>query len=132
MIIKDILHTALPIVFKWSTLSSGEKIGEAIKVLLEIGGLWEFVKFVDRRLFKRRSQLELRNEVLEEECNARKKTIDDLNRKLAEAIGKLPETALAKAAREWRDRNDDSAIRELEAWLAGVHSAESQVSEILQ
>ena len=116
-IIDDILRSALPIVSEWPTLSLGSKIGEAIKLLLEIGGLWEFFKFCRRRIFQRKTWLEEKNEVLEEDNHNKRQEIDRLKAEIFQKTQRLPETVVAKAEREWRDHNEDSAIRELETWF---------------
>jgi hypothetical protein len=115
--VEDLLQSALPSLHEWPTLPIGKKIGESIKLLLEIGGLWELVRFCDRRFFKRRSSLEIENELLARDKVESRKAIEKLTGELAQVTNKLPETAIARAQREWRDRNEESAIRALETWF---------------
>src|SRR5258708_13673618 len=114
---QDLLQSASPSLLEWPTLPLAKKIGESIKLVLEVGGLWEFVRFCDRRLFKRRSRLEEENELLTQDKVENGKEITKLTAELAEATKKIPGTAIGKGQREWRDRNEESAIRELETWF---------------
>jgi hypothetical protein len=107
----------LPSIRERLTMPRGKMIGEAIKFVLEVGGLWEFVRFFFRQLLGRRSRLELENEMLAQDKAESRKTIEKLTGDLAELTKKLPESALAKAEREWRDHDEESAIRELETWF---------------
>jgi tetratricopeptide (TPR) repeat protein len=120
----DILKSAVPGVVEWPTLSLGEKIGETIKLLLELGGLWEALKYCYRWIFRRRSRIELENELLTQDRNEKKKEIGRLQAEkaqlaaeLAGARRRLPESAISEAEREWRDHNDSSAVRILEEWF---------------
>jgi tetratricopeptide (TPR) repeat protein len=86
--------------------------------------IWEILKYIYRWIFKRRSRLERAIERLEEETREKTDEIHKLNSEsrrlsaeLEEARSKLPQAAIARADREWRDRNTAAAVRQLETWF---------------
>jgi hypothetical protein len=113
----DLYQWLLSTISSWWALPLAEQVEEAIKLVLQVAGSWEFVRLFHERLFKRRAKLEKRLKWLEEERIENQKEIAELTDKLKAETLRLPETAIAKAEREWRDHNEDSAIRELEIWF---------------
>jgi tetratricopeptide (TPR) repeat protein len=112
------------IVHRWN-LTLGRKVFEIGKLILEIAGAWElFYRRLYSWIMRRRHTPELKNEVLEHEAAQKKQEIAKLRadlkqrtEELAHAQDRLPEAAMAKAEREWRDRNKDLALRHLEEWF---------------
>jgi regulator of replication initiation timing len=113
-------------VLAWWAEPLGQRTWEIVRIIFSLLGLWEFVKYLDRRIFKRRSHLEQKVELLQEEVDLNTKEITELraeNRQLSsnleDARGRLPQAAIARADREWRDHNTVQAIRQLERWFEG-------------
>lgn len=111
-------------IFQWWAEPWGERLFDLGRFFFQLVGLIEFVKFVDKRVFKRRSHLERKLELLEEEVKLDAGEIGglrDQNAKLADELKstreKLPEAAIARAEHEWRDNNKDAAVRHLDRWL---------------
>jgi hypothetical protein len=101
-----------------------QHIWQLIEVFPFLVAAWEFVKYLYRWIFKRRSRLERRLELLEEEGRGKTEEIRKLqsetkrlSTELENARGRLPQAAIARADREWRDRNTILAIRQLEGWF---------------
>jgi hypothetical protein len=113
------------IVDAWWAEPLSEHIWELIKVVAFIIAGWELLgRHLYRWIFKRRSRLEERLELVEEEVRDKTKAIDKLqseNKQLSAALedarGRLPQAAIARADREWRDRNTVAAFRQLETWF---------------
>ena len=113
----------------WCTALLAMSLGQAAlelgKLFFQLVGLWEFLKHVYRWIWKRRSQLEQQVEALEHRISERNQTVDDLRAmrdrltaELKAARDELPGAAIARAEREWRDLNQERAIRHLEDWFA--------------
>jgi hypothetical protein len=114
-----------PVIEHWWHLPLGGKIFEVVRLILKIAGAWElFVRRIYGRLMRRRNYLEQKIEVLEQGESLHRREIVKLRadlkertEELAHAQDRLPEAAMAKAEREWRDRNKDLALRRLEEWF---------------
>jgi tetratricopeptide (TPR) repeat protein len=107
-------------------MSFGQAVLELGRLFFQFVGLWEFFKYGYRWLFRRRSRLEQQVEALEHRINERNQTIDELRAtrdrltaELKAARDELPGAAIARAEREWRDFNQERAVRHLENWFAG-------------
>ncbi len=109
---------------EWWHLPPPQLFTRAGEVVLQVFGGFEFVRLIDRRVFKRRSRLEEERELLEHRVseldlamaglrNAQKQLNADLNI----ARGKLPEAAISRAERELSDLNPEAAVRHLEQWF---------------
>jgi tetratricopeptide (TPR) repeat protein len=101
-----------------------ERLWEFGKAVAAILGSWEFLRYVYRWIFRRRSRLERKVERLEEEAKWKDEEIRDLRAKgadldanLAAAKKRLPELVIEQADKEWRDNNQMRAIRELQNWF---------------
>jgi hypothetical protein len=65
-------------VLAWWAEPLGQRIWEIVRILFLLLGLWEFLKYLDRRIFKRRSHLEQKVELLQEEVDLNTKEITEL------------------------------------------------------
>jgi hypothetical protein len=107
-----------------AAMSSGQRTVELARVLFLLVGLFEFIKYLYRWIFKRRSRLEEEVEVLEHRVNERNDTITklraehkQLTAELKSARNELPGAAIARAEHEMVDRNQELAIAHLEKWF---------------
>ena len=114
----------------WLSLPLSGKAVEVVKLFFQLVGAWEFLKYVYRWIFQRRSRLEIHVEVLESLSVERLKQIHALEEEVkrserarVEEIKRHPETAIAQADKEMRDHNADLAARHLEEWFN--HNAQS-------
>ena len=113
-----------PVIEHWWHLPLGGKVFEVVRLILEIAGIWElFVRRIYGWIFHRRDHLERRIKVLEEgkvlheqEIVKLRADLADRTTELSNARERLPEAAIAKAEREWRDKNKTLALRHLEEW----------------
>jgi tetratricopeptide (TPR) repeat protein len=109
----------------WWAEPLSEHVWELIKVVVFTIAGWDLLgRHLYRWTFKRRSRLEQRLELAEEEVRDKIKTIGQLqsenkqlSAELEQARGSLPQAAIARAEREWRDRNTVAAVRQLETWF---------------
>jgi tetratricopeptide (TPR) repeat protein len=107
-----------------SLIPDSEHLWHLIEALALPVAAWEALKHLYRWIFKRRSRLEQRLELVEKENNEKTENIrklssekNQLSAELEQAKGKLPQTAIARADRERRDRNTLAAVRQLETWF---------------
>jgi tetratricopeptide (TPR) repeat protein len=113
------------VVDAWRAEPLSERIWELVKVVAFTIAGWELLgRHLYRWIFKRRSQLEQRLELVEEELRDKTNAIGklesenkQLSAELERARGRLPQAAIARADREWRDRNTVAAVRQLETWF---------------
>jgi hypothetical protein len=108
----------------WWAEPLSQHIWELVEVLVYIVAAWELLRHLYRWIFKRRSRLELKLELVEEEARENAEEIrklrsekQQLSTELEEARGRLPQAAISRADREWRDRNTLAAVRQLETWF---------------
>jgi tetratricopeptide (TPR) repeat protein len=101
-----------------------EHIWHLIEALAFPVAAWEFLKHLYRWIFRRRSRLEQRLELVETETREKTEEIhklssekEQLSAELERARSRLPQAAIARADREWRDRNTVAAFRQLETWF---------------
>ena len=102
----------------WLALPLSGKAVEVVRLFFQIVGAWEFLKYVYRWVFKRRSRLETHLEVLETLSVDRLNQIHALEQEVKKAeharlteIDRHPEIAIAKADKELRDHNAGLAAR---------------------
>ena len=117
----------MPFFDQWdwlSTIPDTEHIGRFIEALCFPVVIWEAFKYLYRWIFGRRSRLEQKLELAEEDNRARAQEIsklhsekNELSTELENAKSRLPQAAIARADREWRDHNAIQAIRQLERWF---------------
>ena len=107
-----------------SFLPDSEHIWHLIEALGFPVAVWELLKYLYRWIFRRRSRLEQKLELFEKETREKTEEIRkltsekrQLSAELEEARGRLPQAAIARADREWRDRNTLAAVRQLETWF---------------
>jgi hypothetical protein len=105
-------------------LPDSEHIRHLIEVFPFAVALWEIVRHLYRWIFRRRSRLDQQLELIEKENSEKTEEIRKLrsekqqvSAELEQARGRLPQAAIARADREWRDRNTVAAVRQLETWF---------------
>jgi tetratricopeptide (TPR) repeat protein len=108
----------------WWAEPLNQHIWELVEVLVYIVAAWELLRHLYRWIFRRRSRLELKLELAEEETREYAEEIRELrsekqrlSTELEEVRGRLPQAAISRADREWRDRNTLAAVRQLETWF---------------
>ena len=107
-----------------SFLPDSERIWLLIEVLPFAVAAWELLKHLYRWIFRRRSRLEQKLELVEKEIREKTEEIrklssgkQQLSAELEKARGRLPQAVIARADREWRARNTVAAVRQLETWF---------------
>jgi tetratricopeptide (TPR) repeat protein len=107
-----------------SFIPDSEHIWHLIEVFPFAVAVWEILKHLYRWIFRRRSRLEQQLELVEKETREKTEEIrklrsekQQLSAELEEARGRLPQAAISRANREWRDRNTIAAVRQLETWF---------------
>jgi tetratricopeptide (TPR) repeat protein len=115
---------------EWWSLPFDQALWEFAKLALQILGGWEFVWHIYGWIFRRRRIIEDMNKLLREEADLQRKDLAKLGAEktqlameLASTRDRLPETARARAEREWGQLNQELAARHLEVWFA--NNAES-------
>lgn len=126
------------------SLTFPQLMDELTEALLKLLGLRELVKYVYRFAFRKKSRLQRKIEILEEELAEKKRELSEANVRsegledaLIELRRHLPEFAIERADREWRDGNEEKGIRQLDDWLSvnsnliaqiGLHLAKFHIS----
>jgi tetratricopeptide (TPR) repeat protein len=105
-------------------LPDSEHIWHLIEALAFPVAVWELFKYLYRWIFRRRSRLEQKLELVETETREKTEEIhklrsenQQLSAELESAKSRLPQAAIARADRESRDRNTVAAVRQLETWF---------------
>jgi hypothetical protein len=117
------------------SLTFPQLFDEVVETFLKLLGLRELIKYVYRFALRKKSRLVHQIEILEEELGEKKRELSKveartvvLDRTLNEMRSRLPELAIARAEAEWRDRNEEKGIRQLDEWFRNNSSHLAQIA----
>ena len=131
----------------WWHAPLGDKVFEVVRLILELAGAWELGQRGYGWIFRRRDYLERKIEVLEhgevlhrQEVAKLRTELSDRTKELTATQARLPDAAIAKAEREWSQKNKQLALRHLDEWYQanagfiatiGLHLARFHIAQAI-